>query len=225
MATTLDLNDLLQQPLANPQPPTTNRRAAVIVAHPDDEILWAGGLILANPSYRWFILSLTRRSDPDRAPRFHQVLSALGATGSMDDLDDSPGQSPLDPALVEQAVLGGLDEQAFDLVVTHGENGEYTFHQRHVEVSRSVTSLWTTGQIQAPVLWHFAYADQGRGTLPRAVPGSDVFLPLPSHIFREKRRLVTQCYGFDPSSWEAQAVPPEEAFRIIPRPTMPGDAS
>jgi LmbE family N-acetylglucosaminyl deacetylase len=31
---------------------------AVIVAHPDDETLWAGGTILEHPSNDWFIVCL-----------------------------------------------------------------------------------------------------------------------------------------------------------------------
>jgi hypothetical protein len=38
--------------------------AAVIVAHPDDETLWAGGMILTHPGYNWFVASLCRKSDP-----------------------------------------------------------------------------------------------------------------------------------------------------------------
>ena len=40
--------------------------AVVIVAHPDDETLWAGGTILMHPETHWTILTLCRTSDPDR---------------------------------------------------------------------------------------------------------------------------------------------------------------
>ena len=62
--------------------------AAIVAAHPDDEVLWAGGTVLMHPSWNWYILTLCRGSDPDRAPRFHRVLEIFHAAGSMGDLDD-----------------------------------------------------------------------------------------------------------------------------------------
>ena len=35
-------------------------QAAVVVAHPDDEILWCGGYILTHPEFHWRIVSLCR---------------------------------------------------------------------------------------------------------------------------------------------------------------------
>ena len=48
-----------------------SKSIAVIVAHPDDETLWAGGTILSHPSNKWFIICLCRASDTDRSVRFH----------------------------------------------------------------------------------------------------------------------------------------------------------
>jgi len=54
-------------------------RAAVVVAHPDDETLWCGGYVLTHPEFLWRIVTLCRAADPNRAPRFRRVLRALGA--------------------------------------------------------------------------------------------------------------------------------------------------
>jgi len=49
-------------------------RAAVVVAHPDDETLWCGGYILTHPEFLWRIVTLCRAVDPDRAPKFRRVV-------------------------------------------------------------------------------------------------------------------------------------------------------
>jgi LmbE family N-acetylglucosaminyl deacetylase len=191
------------------------QRIAVVVAHPDDETLWAGGLMLANPGQDWVVLSLCRAGDADRAPRFERVLQVLNARGRMLDLDDSPEQAPLVGRLVEQAVLDGLAGLEFDLIVTHGGQGEYTFHRRHVEASQAVTRLWRRAELSSPRLWQFAYADEGQGALPRAQASADLFLPLPEPVWLAKYHLITDVYGFTPESWEARATPREEAFLTL----------
>ena len=79
-------------------------RAAVVVAHPDDETLWCGGYILAHPDFDWRIVTLCRASDPDRAPKFYRVLEQLGAVGEMADLDDEPDQAPLPIEQVQETI-------------------------------------------------------------------------------------------------------------------------
>jgi len=50
-------------------------RAAVVVAHPDDETLWCGGYILTHPEFLWRIVTLCRAADPDRGPRFRRAIA------------------------------------------------------------------------------------------------------------------------------------------------------
>ena len=55
------------------------KAVAVIVAHPDDETLWAGGTILSHPSWQWFIVCLCRGSDKDRGLRGSLLGVACGS--------------------------------------------------------------------------------------------------------------------------------------------------
>lgn len=187
-------------------------RAAVVVAHPDDETLWCGGYILTHPEFHWRIVTLCRASDPDRAPRFRQVLQRLGAEGWMADLDDGPDQTPLPIEQVQVTTARLLAGASYSLILTHGPNGEYTQHRRHAECCQSVVELWRSGAIETRRLWLFAYEDGGGTYLPRIRDDADHRDVLTHDIWLGKRTMITDLYGFRTDSWEARTTPHEEGF-------------
>ena len=197
-------------------PPGTDpiSRVIVVVAHPDDETLWAGGLLLSHPEWSPFIVALCRGKDPDRAPKFRTVLERLDAKGAMGDLDDGPDQVPLSPALVQETILSLLPERHGDLILSHAPQGEYTRHRRHEEVASAVEGLWRA-KVLSGQLWQFAYEDGGGAYLPRPRAGAELQLPLPEAIWLRKYGLITQVYGFGATSWEARATPHSEAFQRL----------
>ena len=184
----------------------------MIVAHPDDETLWAGGTILSHPAWRCFIASLCRLSDSDRAPRFARTLLDLGATGTMGDLDDGPEQTPLRGSAVQSAILELLPARHFDLVITHNPNGEYTRHLRHEETSAAVISLWNAHILAMDELWTFAYEDGGKRYLPRPIEAASLYFPLPEPAWQRKYAIITDTYAFPPDGFEARTTPHAEAF-------------
>jgi len=188
------------------------KSAAVIVAHPDDETLWAGGTILKNPLWKWFIITLCRASDTDRAPKFFKVLKFLGAKGDMGDLDDGPDQNPLSDKEVQKGILQLLPTTHFDLIITHDPAGEYTRHLRHEETSKAVIKLWCENKISADEIWTFAYEDGGKKYLPKPIKNAYFYYKLPSEIWRKKYQIITEIYGFNKNSFEAQTTPHAEAF-------------
>lgn len=192
--------------------PKETKQVAVIVAHPDDETLWAGGTLLSHPAWHSFIITLCRASDRDRAPRFFQALNELGAEGDMGDLDDGPEQAPLAQSTVQETIFGLLPQNHFDLMISHSAAGEYTRHRRHEEVADAVISLWQAGRLAADRFWAFAYEDGGRQYLPRAIKTAHIYRVLPANIWQRKYEMITRTYGFAPNGFEAQTTPRAEAF-------------
>jgi LmbE family N-acetylglucosaminyl deacetylase len=188
------------------------KQVAVVVAHPDDETLWAGGTLLSHPEWNCFIACLCRKDDPDRALKFARVLDLLGAKGTMGTLDDGPEQQPLPEKKVQNMILQLLPGRCFDLVLTHSIYGEYTRHRRHEETGRAVISLWADGMLTTAECWTFAYEDGHKTYYPRAMPGADHYEVLPEKIWKQKYQLMTGIYGFAPDSWEAGTTPTAEAF-------------
>ncbi len=188
------------------------KTVAIIVAHPDDETLWAGGLILNNPNWDCFIVCLSRKYDQDRAPRFYDTLKILLAKGVMGDLDDGPDQHPLEETVVEQLILTLLPHQHFDLIITHNPKGEYTKHLRHEETSKAVIKLWHQAKINTSELWVFAYEDGNKSYYPRAAQNATSYFILSNEVWQKKYSIITDTYGFSKDSWEAKTTPKKEAF-------------
>ncbi len=186
---------------------------AIIVAHPDDETLWAGGTILSHPTWNCFIVSLCRGKDPERAPKFYNALKILKSEGIMGDLDDSPEQKPLDQKMLEQTIIELLPAKHYHLIISHNPSGEYTRHLRHEEVSKAVIKLWYAKKIFADELWTFAYEDGKRKYCPKAERDVEIYRKLTKQIWLRKYGIITETYGFEENSWEAKTTPKNEAFR------------
>jgi LmbE family N-acetylglucosaminyl deacetylase len=190
-----------------------NSRCAVIAAHPDDETLWAGGLMLMHPGVKWTVVTICRKSDADRAPKFFRALEEFGAVGYMGDLDDGPEQSALSNSEVQRTIMELLPFDRFEVIITHSTAGEYTRHLRHEETAKAVMRLLETGGLGAREAWSFAYEDGDQKYLPRAERGADLQIELPKHIWQKKYDIITRIYGFSEDSFEARTTPRREAFR------------
>lgn len=188
------------------------KNVVVIVAHPDDETLWAGGTILSNPDWRCFVISLCRGKDPDRSVRFHNALDVLNCEGIMGDLDDGPEQKPLEETVLENEIMELMPSRHFDLIITHNPAGEYTRHLRHEETGRSVIRLWNSGKINAPELWIFAYEDDNKKKYPVAVVNANIVRTIERDIWQKKYSLITETYGFKKGGFEAETTPTTESF-------------
>ncbi|NJK95246.1 MAG: PIG-L family deacetylase [Bacteroidetes bacterium] len=194
---------------------------ALIVAHPDDETLWAGGTILSHPAWKCLVICLCRKNDPDRARKFHDTMKILRCEGIMGDLDDGPEQMRLDERVVENTILSLLPPESFDVIITHNPTGEYTRHIRHEEVSKAVIKLWYAGKIKTGELRTFAYEDGNKAYYPRPVENASVYRMLTKRIWLRKLSIITETYGYETNGWEALTTPKAEAFWKF---TDPADA-
>lgn len=189
-------------------------RALVVVAHPDDETIWMGGAILANPQVKWTCLSLCRADDKDRAPKFRRVCEFLGAKSFISDLDDEERLS-LRESLPEihWRLSRFLTTTRFDFVFTHGYNGEYG-HPRHKGAHRVVKEMVRCREIKAKNFFTFSYEFDERRNVCRPRE-ADVFLKLSPSLLAKKRKIISEIYGFRKLTFEFKTLSNRECFRRL----------
>jgi len=117
----------------------------LIVAHPDDELLWGGLNVLSNPG--WFVVCATNASHPTRSQEFYKSMSYANVTKwIMYDVkdeytdDEERADELFDDSLFEKG-LQELSKHKWSLVLTHNEEGEYG-HEHHRKVHRMVSKYF-----------------------------------------------------------------------------------
>lgn len=154
------------------------QKNAVVVAHPDDECLWAGGLLARYAARDWTVIACsTPEGDALREPAFFAACHEFGAHGVLLPIPDRGVNVPLVGLEVLDDMLTG-----FDCVVTHGVHGEYG-HPHHVQVYERVA----TASFEYNLLcfgWHKAGVGEHRIDLtPEEVAKKMAALACYSHIY------------------------------------------
>ena len=116
----------------------------MIVAHPDDEALWGGGILISE--LNWKVICVSCGYQEWRKDDFERAMNFLNITDY--EIWDFPDNLPDGvPAWTDEIILEIsnrikkiLNEKKYDKIVTHGPDGEYG-HNQHKAVHQIVKNL------------------------------------------------------------------------------------
>ena len=186
------------------------KKVLVVVAHPDDETIWMGGTLLNN-IHKWnlTIISLCRKYDKDRAPKFKKACKILRAKCFISDLEDEQLNDISTEGIIKR--LKRYAHKDYDYIFTHGKNGEYG-HKRHIDVHKAVREMLKNRMLLAKKVFFFSYVKKGKFSYPNK--SSDRFINLNALYFKEKKKLIQDVYGFKKNSFEDVCCRNKESFKI-----------
>jgi len=109
----------------------------MIVAHPDDELLWGGEYLLKRNSSVHVVVTSTQNEDTDiRRAEFMSVEKRLGYIGELLDGKDSPKSEELENH-IKRRIQDLACGHEWERIITHGPEGEYG-HPKHQQVHDAV---------------------------------------------------------------------------------------
>jgi GlcNAc-PI de-N-acetylase len=191
------------------------KKVLVIVAHPDDELIWMGGMLLKHKKdWNTTILCLTRKSDKDRNPKFKKACKSLGAKGFIYDFDDTTSK-PWDQNKVIKTISKFCNTN-YDIVFTHGKSGEYG-HPRHKETHKIINKIIYDEILKTKSLMNFAYLKRSNNHQGFCVPNSSTnnFIKLKHHELIMKKDIIQNVYGYQEGGFEEKSCNIVESFRKI----------
>jgi len=186
----------------------------VIVTHPSDETLWAGGTLLMHPETKWTILSLCGGDNTELKEKFTKATELYGAEPVIGDFNSETEQAS-SVFHIQKLLSKLLFSERFDVIITHSFWGEYSHTQAASMTAKSVLGMTRTGQLKARQILQFAYEKKQDNSLITPVQEADILIELDKEFLERKLQIMTGIYGYSQDTIEVKSVSNEETFWLL----------
>lgn len=165
-------------------------KALLLVAHPDDELIFAGGLMLwtSHTDWEWEVVCMTHRTPTTRGQRFRKSMHALSMRGV--NVRGTQLELPDEGAVLHDAefttwrdAVQALDRSP-DIVFTHNRLGEYG-HPHHMACHTIASELFEN-------VWSF-YCEFSK-VIPQERLARIEEVPLLDGLMVAKRHAMQEAY-------------------------------
>lgn len=135
----------------------TKAKKLMIVAHPDDDVIWGGGHLMEGD---YFVVCITNGRNKTRKPEFEKMLEKSGNSGYILEYPDKVAGKRDDWTEVSDKIENDIERimkcKEWELIVTHNKDGEYG-HQHHKYTHSIVTELYEKNDITEPLFCFGTY--------------------------------------------------------------------
>ncbi len=129
----------------------------MIVAHPDDEVIFGGGHLMDGD---YLIVCITNGKNTERSSEFKKVVEKSGNQGIILSYPDKVNGKRDDWKRVHDKISADLDlvigYKDWETIVTHNERGEYG-HQHHIMTHELVTKSYLSVKSGAELMFFGKY--------------------------------------------------------------------
>lgn len=174
-------------------------KAAIVVAHPDDETIWTGGLLLSKQTWDWKIFIATKYDTEDRPNEFKKAIENYKNYGvstlDYEFIEVMPDIQEYDKLSKSEIVqkLNTVDLSVFDVIFTHNIDGEYGHGNHRVLGELLIEKGLNTWRVLCPAIQN-----------PREKQIGEYIetVYLTPEVLDRKRKLFQSCYTTQQYLWE-----------------------
>ena len=162
----------------------------MIVAHPDDEILWGGSHLLDG---NYLVVCITAGNNPVRAKEFLKAMSVTNDKCVMLGYPDKNFNKRNDWKKVDNDIKKDLKKllslKKWKVIATHNPKGEYG-HIHHIMTSKIVTDIYKENYLNCDNLYYFGdyYKKSEIGNV------SNSLIPISEKDYETKLNIIKKIY-------------------------------